>query len=204
MKRSWIAAALAVGAIASPARSQNLLANPDFDAAQQLAGWVETGTWSSDDFAGDPSSGSVRVGTNSPVATTVLLRQCVGAAAGAAFDFSAEVRVDSGQSAGSARLAVAFWDTPDCSGTESDAVGYFQSPAAPTIGDWSPVTSSSVVAPALTQSAEMELVVSKGVAGGSLAASFDHVFLPEPDAALAPIAALAALCALGRWRLAQG
>ena len=203
MNRSWIAAALAVGAIASPARSQNLLANPDFDTAQQLAGWLETGTWSSDDFAGDPSSGSVRVATSSPVATTVLLRQCVGAASGASFDFSAEVRVASGQSPGSARLAVAFWDTPDCSGTESDAVGYFQSSAAPTTGDWSPVASSAV-APALTQSALMELAVSKGVAGGSLAAYFDHVSLPEPGAALAPAAALAVLCALARWRVAQG
>ena len=204
MKRSWIAVALAVGAIASPARSQNLLVNPDFDDADQLSGWAETGgkTWSSDDFAGDPSSGSVQIPNSFAPAGSVLMRQCVPATAGQSLHASAEVRVAPGQSAGSVFFALAFWDTVDCSGTESNAVGFFPGPAAPITGDWSPVA-STIVAPALTQGAEIELTVVKG-AGGSLTAFFDHVFLPEPDAALAPVAALAALCALGRWRVAQG
>ena len=203
MGRTWIAAALALGAFAVPARSQNLLTNPDFDNAAQLSGWTEASgkTWSSDDSAGSASSGSVQVPNALSSPSSVLMRQCVPATAGESFDASSEIRVAAGQSAGSVRFNVVFWKVADCIGDDTDATALFSSPEAPTTGDWS-LVSASGIAPALSLAGEIQLSVSKSATGGSLIAYFDHVFLPEPRAATAALAALAALGALGRrsWR----
>lgn len=199
MTHLWIAAALAAGSFALPARAQNLLTNPDFDDALQLSGWNELKTWSPDDFADDLASGSVRILNAAAGSNVALMRQCVPAAPDTSFDASAEIRAAAGQSAGVVRFTVVFWAVADCLGTtDLDAVGFFPGPDAPKTGDWEPVSSTGVVAPALTQSAEIQLVVSKTVAGGSLDAYFDHVFLPEPAQALAAAAAMASLGALER------
>lgn len=197
--RIWIGAALAAGMLAEPARAQNLLTNPDFDNALQLSGWTEQKTWSTDDFADDLASGSVEIDNTSAGNNTILMRQCVPAAPGESFDVSAEIRAASGQSAGAVHFAVVFWLVADCLATSDfDAVGFVPGPDAQETGDWESVSLTGVVAPALTQSAEIQLLVAKTAAGGSLDAHFDHVFLPEPTLALAAAAALASLGALER------
>jgi hypothetical protein len=196
MMRLGIALVLAMAAAALPARAENRLANPEFDDALQLDGWHETGVWATADYLDSPTSGSVRVVNALPTGTTVLARQCVAPVnPGYTVDGSVYARATAGQSAGSVLFAVVFWRVADCIAvTDEDAVGYFASPQAPQTGAWVPLSLSDLSAPPLTQAAEIQLIVSTS-AGGSLAADFDHAFLPEPDSVLSASAALLALAA---------
>ena len=177
--------AAAAALCASAASAQNLLSNPGFTA--NFDGWNVNGglpivaTWSSDDAAGSPASGSVLVTDTDAVSGALLtaLNQCVAVTAGVTYQTSADVLFPGGQSsAGSAEILVYWTQQPGCNGflsgvSVTQALGQFPNDA------WNPVA-GGLKAPDGAASARVQLGILKTPAGGSLAAKFDNVvFAPE-------------------------
>jgi hypothetical protein len=111
---------------------------------------------------------------------------------GIAYDFTAYARVASGQPAGNVFVSVIF-------STACDVDGFMllSTPFASATGDWEKLEVGGV-APADAHAAFVDLTVERTTPSGTLDASFDSIFLPEPEGALAAAAALFAFGALGR------
>jgi hypothetical protein len=142
-----------------------------------LAPWLETGVWSAEDHAGDPSSGSVAITNDVPLSNFLLLRQCVPVVGNETYSAGALVRVAPGQAEGAAFVAVAWWSSPTCAA--GSGLDYHRGDDAPETGEWLAV-SNDFVAPAAAQGADVQLTVGKFEATGTFAAYFDEAFLPEP------------------------
>lgn len=154
------------------ASAQNMLVNPDFDAASTLSGWryfyvtgagptspvdcsgpsCETFTWVADDeCCGEPASGSVQSDGN--LIWSNVLAQCVaGVNAGHGYDFGAWIRAPQPLQQAFvpvfARIVVQWHSTPDC----STPISSIQSAIEP-VQTWRHDIVQHVVAPSGTQSA---------------------------------------------------
>lgn len=177
---------------ASEGVAQNLLLNPDFDTPLGRSSWLESGSWSSEDADGSPGSGSLQIVNSFSFASVVLARQCVPVSAGQRFALGARVRAAPGQFGGSttAGVTVGWWTQPDCSGT---VLGSSLGGLAQQDGSWETVGPATIMAPPGAAGAGVRLQVFKGDGAGSFTASFDEVFLPEPEAGSAVLAALSTL-----------
>ncbi len=185
---------------APPVLAQNLIVNPNFDDALGISGWLETGTWSPDDWQGNPGSGSLQI-TNSFSGSAVLLaRQCVPIVAGNSYRVEGRVRAAPGQFAGStdAALTIGWWTSSNCASgnsPETVLVGI-----ASETGGWERIGPKTVVAPAGAAGANVRLQVLKGDGSGSFTANFDAISLPEPSEAPTALVAIAVIMGLRRWQ----
>jgi hypothetical protein len=199
--RTWLAgtavgtAAILLGA--SHVAALNLVANGNFDDADQVAGWTEVAAWSAEDWQGDPNSGSLVNTGPDGIAGNFLSRYCATVKPGEKIDVSAHARVAPGQAAGQVILLVVFW-TNGC-GTSSGLTNFASDPIAET-GNWEPVTLGTLDVPATAHGADLQFTVSKSAMSGTLAASLDDVFVPEPDSAAGGVAMLLSVAALKRVR----
>lgn len=202
--RSLLALSLLLGcwalALAPAASAQNLIANGDF--ATDLAGWddIDAETWSSEDAAGDPASGSMLVNNSSGPNTGVYALQCIAVDGGQTYTFGASHFSAGTGTTGLARVDLRFWGSADCN-TDDMTLHRIESGAT---GAWFDLEGGAT-APDDAVSASVSLVAFKST--GQLFApwtvAFDDVFVvvPEADAFAAGAAALGTLLALrGRRR----
>jgi hypothetical protein len=199
--RSLLALSLLLGGFAlvlAPAASaQNLVTNGDF--ATDLAEWddIDAETWSSEDAAGDPASGSMLVNNSSGPNTGVYALQCIAVDAGQTYTFGASHLSEGTGTTGQARVDLRFWGSADCS---ADDLTLHRIESAAT-GDWFDLEGGAT-APDDAVSASVSLVAFKST--GQLFApwsvAFDDVFVvvPEADAFAASASALGALLVLRR------
>lgn len=192
--------------LAAPARAQNLIPNSTFSSLFMLVGWPvsDGGTWSTIDSAEVLNSGSVRV--VSPVAsygygvTSVCLptdevtQYRVGALA---------LWLDAESSAtGKVTVRVEFYQDANCQSGGSFAGGTGVVPIGSDV--WQRVE-AVVTSPAGSTSATVDLWAWKDPGAGSFIAYFDDaelVSLPEPDASVLAIGAVAGL-AFARLRVGR-
>ncbi len=201
------AAASLVGALAlglwtaPPVSAQNLLVNPNFDNALGVSGWLETGTWSPDDWQENPGSGSLQITNSFPGSAVILARQCVPIVAGNAYQVEGRVRAAPGQFAGStdAALTVGWWTSSNCT-SEGNVLDTALVGIASETGAWERIGPKTLVAPAGATGANVRLQVLKGDGSGSFTANFDAISLPEPSDASSALAALAMIMSLRHWR----
>lgn len=185
---------------APPVSAQNLVVNPNFDNALGISAWLETGTWSPDDWEGSPGSGSLQI-TNSFSSSAVLLaRQCVQIVAGNTYQVEGRVRAAPGQFEGStdAALTIGWWTSSNCA--SGNTLGTVLVGIASETGAWERIGPTTVVAPAGAAGANVRLQVLKGDGSGSFTANFDAVSLPEPSEAPAALVAIAVITSLRRWQ----
>jgi hypothetical protein len=99
----------------------NLLANPGFDRDDGLLFWKtsEGASWSSDDADGCPQSGSAHSVVTAGTFDFGNVQQCVGIQAGVRYFFGYKFKEDV---PGAGECRVRFFQGPDCSGNELDAV----------------------------------------------------------------------------------
>jgi hypothetical protein len=167
----------AAGAGGTTGAGGGLATNGEFD--HDAAGWtteyLAMTTWSSNDAASSPSSGSLAV-ENTNVAnldgnTTVAARQCLPATSGASYDVSSSVYLASGQGTGAAGVSLIFYASADCSGPQLSVS--IPTPSSATDA-WSMV-GGTASAPGTAQSMAVRLIVVKPFQQVSLEARFDDV-----------------------------
>jgi hypothetical protein len=128
------------------------------------------------DASGSTSSGSMQVGNTTVVpASGVTMsgaEQCVPALAGT-FTLAAKVLIASGQSAGSAGVAVEWFASSDCSGAIASV---WSSDEVSATGSWSGVA-GSFATPGGAGSMKVRLVVTKSFGDPILKVQFDDVTL---------------------------
>jgi len=169
-------ASLAVVFLAAAAGAQNLLSNPDFDT--DLVGWTTFAAWSSEDWEGSSSSGSVTLLNNlvSP-GTDILARQCIELASlEAAYQLRGWLMSQAADGgAGDMKIGIAWYSQPACAtfleGIDTADVG------ADT--GWNEVR-VDLVPHVDTKSAEITAYIYKSVAAGTLAGYLDHAALLGP------------------------
>jgi hypothetical protein len=111
---------LALGALAlaapHPLRGQNLIVNGEFDATTD--GWSGSHfSWSAEDHAGNPESGSGRLEHPSSPGTSLLSRQCRPVDAGAVYDVAAWLWLPPQEPAsGTAFFYIDWYPGPGCTG----------------------------------------------------------------------------------------
>jgi hypothetical protein len=192
--------ALASLALARAAAGQNLLVNPDFDVVLQVDGWTENKVWSALDWEQDPASGSVLNQNVAAIAgNSSLVRQCVPVTEGQPYRVEARIAVQPGQEAGFARLSVSWRDLADCYDPGVSFLGFSSTLEAPVTGDFE-LVGDTFTAPPQSAAADLQLVVYKSADGGTLAARFDAVYLPEPGRMAQCGIAAAALADVSRRR----
>ena len=192
MKRKAYALALfLVLATAGTAAAQNLLVNPNFNS--DVSGWSFTTpgtfTWDSSlDADSNPSSGSGRLDNTSPAAFgTSFAAQCVAVTGGSSYDFSAQIRIPSGQTdTGYAAVVANFYNAASCGGSN---VGGTSTPQvlSTTTNTWVLSQVLAFAAPGTAVSAQVSLWVNKTEDTGSLVVNFDNAFFglagsPTPTA----------------------
>ena len=168
-------------AVAVPASSQNHLANGSFDDDSMW--WdIEVGPtllevdWVTQDALGQPPSGSLRVAdvSESDIGTIFGVAQCVDVDAGDDLDLSAWVKIPPGQDrTGGAYLQVVWYSSATCTGNN----GFERDFTVEASQQWQLLQVEGVMAPAGTQSAEVQLRVGGHGATGTFAALFDEVNL---------------------------
>jgi len=163
---------------ATPLTAQNLFTNPGF--ATDINGWsITTGgsaSWSSDDAAGLPGSGSLELENAAAAAGGFVgAYQCVAAAAGATYDVHAKVRIPTGQPhLGTSAGRYFFYSTVGCPEASLASSGGFGGPTA--TDHWENLT-TTLVAPAGAHSLKLVLGTVKDDAGGQLTSFLDEAFV---------------------------
>ncbi|MGE5233727.1 MAG: hypothetical protein ACM3OB_06415 [Acidobacteriota bacterium] len=163
---------------AVPSTAQNLFINPGF--ATDIHGWsVSAGgsaSWSSDDAAGLPGSGSLELENSAAAAGTFVgAYQCVAAVAGSTYDVHSRVRIPTSQSAqGSSAGQYFYYSAAGCAAASLISSGGF---GGPTMTDhWEDLT-TTLTAPPATQSLKLVLGTVKSGAGGQLTSLLDEAFV---------------------------
>jgi hypothetical protein len=175
--------ALLAALASAPASAQNIAINFDFDT--DLSSWNTsenaptevTTAWNSLDANGAPNSGSAQVNNISPGPNNgVTLIQCLPATAGQTYSFGGKIRVPApGLGANDVATVDAYWtnDASCLSNLSLEATGF-----SPGVADtWVTQPPTQVVAPAGTNGVKIRGRVTKFVAGGTLTALFDDVYL---------------------------
>ncbi len=162
---------------AAPLTAQNLFTNPDF--ATDINGWSITAggsaSWSSDDSAGLPGSGSLELeNTGAAAGTFVGAYQCVSASAGATYDVRARVRIPASQPSGTSAGRYFFYSTAGCPDASLSSSGGFGGPTA--TDHWEDLT-TTLVAPAGARSLKLMLGTVKDGAGAQLTSFLDEAFV---------------------------
>lgn len=193
-------------AIASSSSAQNLLVNPDFDS--NVVGWSVGAqefisiAWSSVDATEDPTGAGGTAGSGAldfEIATTGYASQCVPVIGGQPYRLSGSVApLSIGSGSALFSLALQWWTTADCT---EDVVGAFDVIASPTELDVWHLLDDVFDAPPTANSVEVRLAAS--AISGVRTARFDALYLPEPAALGAALAACGALAAVARRRAAR-
>ncbi len=197
--------------LAAPAAAQNLVVNGEFD--ENLAFWQIlnpsiTAGWDALDVDDDPISGSARVVSTQSMPGSELagsgLLQCFSVAPGARLEMSAWAYVPSGQANNALPdLNATYFSDPSCGNflcnNNTVPCGSALSPQVDTIGVWT-LTETIFDVPDNVQSVRLFLRPRKVEAGGSVAAHFDAVFVPEPGVGASLAAACLSMAALARRR----
>ncbi|MGH9458687.1 MAG: Ig-like domain-containing protein, partial [Thermoanaerobaculia bacterium] len=168
--------------------STNLLLNPnfsdDFDSNSIPDNW-SGGTSDPLDHTGDGFY-SLK-GTNSATfpSATAVATQCVDLSTPAAgYHFGGFIYVPSTNiEPGSALINLQFIDGPFCDGVTLPA-GNFNTPAVTAPDTWTETKTRNVATPVGTQSALVQLFVTKDTSMGTFSAHFDDVFLSSAEANL--------------------
>jgi len=208
MRKSWIA--VAALALATPAQAQGeLVVDGGFDDPTAAA-WefqifdTSTIAWTSQDAAGNPSSGSLlfqkKVGENP---NSLRAAQCIEVVPGGEYSVSGTLLWPAASSAtwGSPYFVVAWQLGPHCTGAAGEPNTSFVTIGSPPRDVWTGIGPELVTAPAGVHSGRVLVGVTVDVSPGSLdifEARWDDVsVVPEPGAA-ASTAAIAALVALAQ------
>jgi hypothetical protein len=215
MKRLLVALAVALAAApAARAVDGNLVQNPNFDT--DLSNWSNgpggiTSQWDASDVVDNPSSGSAKVTSTQaldggPGNSGGGLIQCLdiaGSGTPRSFTIGAFYFIPSGQNrTATPDVSVSWFSTPQCgafAGLPDGKTGL----GSPTTDTWTQLQ-AVVDAPLTAQSLRIFLRPRKVEAAGSIDVLFDAVFLPEPDAAVLGVAAIAGLGLLARRRSIRG
>ncbi len=198
--RIAVVATLLMLLVASDARAQNLLPNSTFSSLFMLSGWpTQLGSsWSSIDSEEVPNSGSVRVSNATNSTNRGIDSDCLPTEEGHDYLVAASALwLDAESSAnGKVQLRVEFYPNAICEfdGSFSGGSGLVPIPS----DSWQHVE-TVIAAPAGYFSAEVNLWTWKDDGAGTFIAYFDNaelVSLPEPDATVLGIGAVAALVRL--------
>jgi hypothetical protein len=161
---------------------ETVVTNPDF--ARDISGWsAQTGatlSWGHEDALSGGNSGSALLvaagATNATGSSLVTAGQCITVTGKQLVIAYANALIDAGQdSDGQALLHVAFFDSADCAGSSS---GDFTTPTPldASAGAWLTIQAGSVSS-AATQSARVELELSKPLQAATFQAHFDNILL---------------------------
>lgn len=171
--------------LAAQSTAQNMLVNPGFDDASQLAGWTcyqtdGTATWITDDRRGSATSGSVQheiaAASNN---RTVSCDQCLPVTEGETYIASLwlywpddpDVTQD-----GSTRLAVLWYSDIDClSQIDSMPIAIAHFPGSP-LDTWSQLRTVAEAAPVGTVSARIIFLTWQDLADEPVRARIDDVW----------------------------
>jgi len=198
MRRFTIPFLLPILLFSLPIGAQNLVPFSSFDTSADLAnGWGNLGpgkVWSSVDVDDSPSSGSLLIINDLPAGTGALVSSsCIPVVEGGAYEYSAWYFMQFLQpGSGYAQVQLQWLDL--CGGT---FVGGDLLDTAVVEGEWTEITGPVVVPPGVT-GVRILLVNGKtaGNQGEDRDVYFDEIFLPEPDAATAGLAAVILLTRL--------
>jgi hypothetical protein len=159
--------------------AQNLLANPGF--AVDLSGWTtQGGSWTSQDAANSPTSGSVQL-SDDPAPGVQQVFQCVAAAPGM-YAARVKYRVPAGQlGTGFGVLRVVAFVGPNCTGGFLD--GDEVDPQASAFDTWLQADLLARVPPG-AQSASFQIFFQSDQPAGSFTGLFDDAFLAPGDSGL--------------------
>ena len=156
--------------------AQNLIENGEFDA--DIGGWVATGPdlsieWDPSDWAGSPSSGSLRATNTHAAAAYYAAWCCVDSLfEGESYTLSGWIKKPSGQTASGAAKIYWYWrSSPSCGGTQTLSLS---SPSLSDADQWTFVSTDSGIAPEGAMSAQVVVYISKTSATpGTSQAFFD-------------------------------
>jgi hypothetical protein len=161
------------------------VSNGGFDSSA-TSGWLNpAGTANLNEVLGVPAP-SAALGNEEPSATTTItvLSQCVNLEPLTAYDVTADIFIEDGQSSsGSASVFVETFASADCSdgeaktGFSSQRLIPHQQQAVSETGVWQTLRTPVSMPPGEFSSARIDLVVSKNESGGSFIAHFDNVTL---------------------------
>jgi hypothetical protein len=160
----------------------NLVKNAglDTDVSDWTAFPAPTGlqvSWNPHDAANCPTSGSLTVENQNDAGINSSVIQCIPVTAGTSYNFGGRVFVSSAGYLGQASLEVDWFSGANCHGTLSlgpDLIGT-------TYDTWENLSEPSLIAPAGTHSAQIELGIVQGH-GTGFEALFDRIYLSSGGA----------------------
>jgi hypothetical protein len=170
---------------AVPDCKETLVQDPGFDSA--TTGWTaepgSSASWTSQDAAGNPSSGAIAVvnrDTNAADApygsTTAGATQCIGVTSGTCYQVDAQTSIPSGQASVAAGFMLDEHTTGDCSLPPATS---FISPQISTTGAWQTISGTTTRIPLGVGSVAVRLVAAKPLAQASAEALFDNILVRQ-------------------------
>jgi hypothetical protein len=161
---------------------QTEVMNPDF--ARDVSGWsAQTGatlSWAAKDALSSQNSGSAVLSASGAVdaigSSLVAASQCIALSGKQLVIAYGNAFIDAGQdNGGQAMLNVAFFDATACAGNPSSEFST-PAPVGATLGTWLTIQAGSVCGEG-TQSARVELQISKPLQATTFQAHFDNILL---------------------------